>query len=72
MTITIDGANGITSPSITSSGQKFGSAIFRVNAQKLNENTTIAANENANCTGPLEVANGITLIVATGGTLAVI
>lgn len=46
--------------------------IFRVNSQTLTQNTTIGATENASATGPLAVDTGVTLTVATGGTLAVI
>lgn len=46
--------------------------IFRVNAQTLDTNTTIAADENASATGPLVIADGVTLTVADGGSLAVI
>ena len=43
--------------------------IFRVNAQTLNTDTTILATENANVTGPLTIATGVTLTVNSGGTL---
>jgi hypothetical protein len=46
--------------------------IFRINEQTLNTNVTIAADENASCTGPLALASGVTLTVSSGGTLAVI
>jgi hypothetical protein len=46
--------------------------IFRINAKTLTVSTTIDADENASCTGPLTVNPGVTLTVATGGTLAVI
>lgn len=46
--------------------------IFRVNKKVLSANVTIAATENASATGPLEVATGITLEVATGGTLVIL
>ena len=46
--------------------------LFRVNAQSLTENTTIAADENASVTGPLTVASGVTLTVADGGTLRIL
>jgi hypothetical protein len=72
MTITINGTTGITSPSITTTGQKMTSSIFRVNAQTLSDDTTIGATENASTVGPLEVASGVTLTVTSGGTLAVI
>ena len=71
MTVVITGT-GITSPTINTTGQKMTSSIFRVNAQTLNDNTTIGATENASTVGPLEVASGVTLTVTSGGTLAVI
>jgi len=43
--------------------------MFRTNAQSLTSNTTILATENANVTGPLTVASGVTLTVESGGTL---
>lgn len=46
--------------------------LFRINAKSLTVNTTIAADENASVTGPLEIATGITLEVATGGTLVIL
>jgi hypothetical protein len=49
-----------------------GSNIFRVNANTLNYNTTIAAGENAQATGPLSVAGGITLTVASGARVSIV
>jgi len=46
--------------------------IFRVNEQTLNTDVTIAATENANATGPLTVASGVTLTVASGGYLSIV
>ena len=46
--------------------------MFRINAQTVDVNTTINANENANVTGPITIGSGITLTVASGGHLAVI
>lgn len=61
------GENGAVGDALTGAGD-----IFRVNEQTLNTNTTIEANENASCTGPLAVANGVTVTVAAGGTLAIL
>jgi hypothetical protein len=72
MTVVISGTTGITSPSIATSGQKFTTAVFSVNAKTLEENTTIGSTENASVVGPIEVASGVTLTVTSGGTLAVI
>lgn len=46
--------------------------IFRINAKLLTEDVIIDATENASATGPLEVATGVTLEVATGGTLVIL
>jgi hypothetical protein len=46
--------------------------IFRINAKTLTANVTIGATENASVTGPLEIATGVTLEVATGGTLVIL
>ena len=44
--------------------------IFRVNQQTLNTNTTIDADENASCAGPLTIGSGVTLTVS--GNLTVV
>ncbi len=49
-----------------------GQNLFRVNANTLNFNTTIAAGENAQATGPIAVAAGITLTVASGARVAIV
>ena len=49
-----------------------GQNLFRVNANTLNYNTTIAAGENAQATGPLSVAGGITLTVASGARVSIV
>lgn len=46
--------------------------IFRVNEQTLNTNVTIGSTENVSATGPLAVANGVTLTVSSGGSLVII
>lgn len=55
-------------------GESAGSAgdIFRVNAKTLTANTTIDGDENASATGPLTVDTGVTLTVASGGTLVIL
>lgn len=45
------------------------SGMFRINAQTLSSDTTITGTENANVTGPLTIASGVTLTVNSGGTL---
>lgn len=44
--------------------------IFRVNQQTLNTDTTIDADENASCAGPLTIGSGVTLTVS--GNLTVV
>jgi hypothetical protein len=46
--------------------------IFRVNEQTLNTDVTIDADENANATGPLIIASGVTLTVTSGGNLSIV
>ena len=46
--------------------------IFRVHEKELNTNVTIAATDNALASGPLTVANGITLTISNGGRLAIV
>ena len=47
-------------------------SIFRTNVQTLSIDTTITATTNANATGPLGVADGITLTIASGGRLVIV
>ena len=49
-----------------------GQNIFRVNANTLNYNTTIASGENAQATGPITVASGITLTVQSGARVSIV
>jgi hypothetical protein len=64
---------GVSAASVTPAAENKGtfkaSGTFRTNAQTLSSNTTILATENANVTGPLTVASGVTLTVESGGTL---
>ena len=46
--------------------------IFRVHEKELNTNVTIATTDNSLASGPLTVANGITLTIANGGRLAIV
>lgn len=46
--------------------------IFRVNEQTLNTDVTIGFTENASAAGPLAVANGVTIIVQSGGNLTIV
>jgi len=61
----------ITPPEANKGNFRLG-GMFRINAQTVDVNTTINANENANVTGPITVGSGITLTVNSGGNLAVI
>jgi hypothetical protein len=49
-----------------------GQNLFRVNANTLSFNTTIAAGENASATGPISVAPGITLTVESGARVSIV
>ena len=67
---------GATDTSITIPAQNKGTfkngGMFRTNAQTLDVNTTIEATENANVTGPLTIASGVTLTINSGGNVAVL
>ena len=65
-------SGNITAPKFLTTTTKIETAIFRVNDQTLTVDTTIAADENANCTGPLTVDSGVTLTVASGGNLSIV
>jgi len=45
--------------------------MFRTNAQNLNTDTTILATENAQATGAITIASGVTLTVNDGGRLVI-
>jgi hypothetical protein len=49
-----------------------GQNIFRVNANTLNTNTTFAAGENGQATGPIAVASGVTLTIQTGARVSIV
>ena len=49
-----------------------GADIFRVHEQELNTDVTIDATENSLCSGPLTIASGVVLTVATGGNLSIV
>lgn len=59
-------------PADANKGHFKNNGMFRTNAQTLETSTTIEATENANVTGPLTIASGITLTVASGGNLAIL
>lgn len=60
-----DGNNGATGDTTNGKGD-----IFRVNAQTLTANVTIASGDNAMATGPLTIDTSVTLIVS--GNLTVV
>jgi hypothetical protein len=49
-----------------------GQNLFRVNANTLNTSTTFVAGENAQATGPIAVASGITLTVESGARVSIV
>lgn len=53
----------------TSGSNKTKTDLFQVNSQTVSSDVTISATENASITGPITVATGVTVTVATGGTL---
>ena len=59
-------------PPAANKGTFSGGSIFRTNVQSLNTSVSISGTENASCAGPLEVASGVTLTVASGGRLTVL
>jgi hypothetical protein len=61
------GENGITGDTTNGLGD-----IFRSHEQTLNTNVTIAGTSNSLAAGPLTVASGVTLTVASGGSLAIV
>ena len=60
---------GTVTPADENKGNFKGGGLFRTNAQSLTSNKTILATENAQVTGPLTVASGVTLTVESGGRL---
>ena len=62
---------GVTVPEANKGNFKHG-GMFRTNAQAMDSNVTIAATENANVTGPLTIASGVTLTINSGGNVAIL
>ena len=60
---------GSVAPAAENKGNFKAGGIFRTNAQTLNNDVTILDTENANVTGPLTIASGVTLTIDAGGTL---
>lgn len=59
-------------PSTVGSLATEGLNIFRVNANSLNYDTTISTGENAQATGPITVAPGITLTIQSGARVSIV
>ena len=70
----VPSGGGTFTGSITHSGTVKGSGtgMFRRNDQTLSTNVTILGTENSVVGGPITVASGVTLTVATGGNLSVV
>lgn len=62
MAIIFDGTNGITYPD--GSSQK--TSILYVNNQTVTTNVTLSANTSASATGPISLANGVTVTLPSG------
>jgi len=60
---------GTVTPPDEFKGNFKNNGMFRINAQTLSSDITIVGTENANVTGPLTIASGVTLTVDSGGTL---
>ena len=65
-------ASGSLVPADENKGTFQAGSIFRTNVQSLTVDTSISATTNANATGPLGVADGITLTIASGGRLVIV
>ncbi len=46
--------------------------IFRVNANTLNGNVTFNSGENGSATGPISIANGVTLTISAGARVSIV
>jgi len=64
-----DTAATVSGALFTSGSSKTKTDLFQVNEKTVSSDVTIAATENASITGPITVATGVTITVATGGTL---
>lgn len=65
----LDLSIGSIAPDVAYRGNFKNGGMFRINAQTLSSDITIVGTENANVTGPLTIASGVTLTVDSGGTL---
>ena len=62
----------ITATSFQTTNTTVDTAAFRTNDKTVSEDTTIAATKNALGIGPLTIADGVTITVASGGTLTIL
>ena len=62
----------ITAPSFQTTNTLVDTAAFRTNDKTVSEDTTIAATKNALGIGPLTIADGVTITVASGGSLTIL
>ena len=65
----LESTRGSITPAEENKGNFKHGGMFRTNAQSLTSNITILATENAQVTGPLTVASGVTLTIESGGRL---
>ena len=65
-------AGEITAPQFQTTNTTVDTAVFRTNGKTVSEDTTIAATKNALGIGPLTVADGVTITVASGGSLTIL
>ena len=65
-------AGEITATSFQTTNTTVDTAGFRTSDQTISENTTIAATKNALGIGPLTIADGVTVTIASGGNLTIL
>ena len=64
------GGNVITTGS--SYANNFSTSLFYLNARTISANATVAATDNAMSVGPITIANGVTVTVASGGEWSIV
>lgn len=62
----------ITAPQFQTTNTTVDTAVFRTNGKTVSEDTTIAATKNALGIGPLTIASGVTVTIASGGSLTIL
>ena len=62
----------ITATSFQTTNTTVDTAAFRTNDKTVSEDTTIASTKNALGIGPLTIADGVTITVASGGSLTIL